>query len=266
MILNINHTTQYKYDNEVILNPHILYLLPQYRTYFKQIEYRIKITPNPVSVSSLIDLENNAYLQCWFTGYTQELEVKLDIKVQSDQFNPFNFIYDNTFRKTNRGFEYTNKNNILLKAYLQPCSIVEIYEFTQNIYQSVNDVINFLTKVVEKVHIEWNHIIREEIGFLSPAVTFQTRSGSCRDLATMLIAMLHSVGLAARYVSGYAFNELLADEHNLHAWVETYIPGAGWIGLDPSLGLFTDFNYFPLVSSVDHSMTAPIIGTFGGSA
>ena len=266
MKLKIEHKTIYSYDNEVILNPHTLYLTPQCRTYYTLKDYQLLVNPIPVSISSLIDLENNAYMQCWFTGYTQHLEISISTVIESKAFNPLNFIYHNSFRKTEKSFQYGDVNNTLLKTYLITHSYPELLDYTYSVFLSVNDIVTFLSKLNEGIYHNWHHVIRLEDGFLSPSVTFSTKSGSCRDLATMMIEMLRSVGLAARYVSGYAYNPALEEEHNLHSWAEVYIPGAGWIGLDPSLGLFTDCNYFPLVASYDPSQTLPVSGTYGGSS
>lgn len=82
----------------------------------------------------------------------------------------------------------------------------------------------------------------------------------------MLVHMLRNVGLASRFVSGYAFNPELTEGHELHAWVEVFLPGAGWVGLDPSLGLFSDNHYIPLAAGYSPELVAPVQGSFGGTA
>jgi transglutaminase-like putative cysteine protease len=82
----------------------------------------------------------------------------------------------------------------------------------------------------------------------------------------MEMDILREIGLATRFVSGYAFNPDLEDGHELHAWLEVFLPGAGWVGVDPSLGLFTDHTYIPLTSHPDPKRTLPVQGTFSGTS
>jgi transglutaminase-like putative cysteine protease len=110
------------------------------------------------------------------------------------------------------------------------------------------------------------HIIREEEDLWAADNTFRFQKGSCRDLAWMQMNMLGSLGLASRFVSGYAFNPEVASGHELHAWLQTYLPGAGWIGLDPSLGLLTNQLYVPLAYHPDPIQTLPVQGSYGGGA
>lgn len=264
MILEIKHTTRYNYDNEVILNPHTFYLSLQNRTYFQVLDFSINIDPTPIGLSALINLENTAYYQAWFNVHTNHLNIEINSTIKTIEFNPLNFIYESSFQKKSTFFDYGKFINPLLQSYMKHMGLGEIKSYTSNFYQITNDIVTFLNAINEDVYKNWVHEIRMEDGFQSPFLTFTQRRGSCRDLAFMMMEMLKSVGLATRFVSGYAFNPELSEEHNLHAWLEVYIPGAGWVGLDPSLGLFTDYNYFPLATSFDPANTAPVIGTYGG--
>ncbi len=266
MNLKINHITKYTYETDVILNPHKIHLTLQPRSYYKILNQHTLIAPSPVGKINQIDLENNAYTQVWFSGYTNELTIENISTIRTEKFNPFNFIYDNSFQKKAEAFHYGYYDNPLIQCYLHIEINKDIYTFTKDIYHSVNDVVSFLSKINETIYRDWNHKVRLQAGIHSPNVTFGAKEGSCRDLAYMCIHMMRSVGLAARFVSGYAYNPETSNEHNLHAWVEVYLPGCGWIGIDPSLGLFTDHNFFPVAASFDPLLTAPVIGTYGGEA
>ena len=266
MIIQCKHITSYKYENEVFLNPHVLYLLPQYRQYYQIQSYNIQINPVPTGRSQLVDLENNQYLQCWFSGLSDILEISVDLKVNTIPFNPLNFIYDLNFKKGPETFEYGNKHNHLLAAYLISAGGQDLRNFIVPIYKSSQDIVGFISTLNKSVYDNWEHEIRNEPGTHAPSFTYQYKKGSCRDLALMMIDMLRIAGIASRFVSGYAYSESLKEEHYLHAWVEIFIPGAGWIGIDPSLGLFTDHRYIPLASSYLYSNTSPVFGTFGGSS
>jgi transglutaminase-like putative cysteine protease len=164
-------------------------------------------------------------------------------------------------------FRYSPDEEVLLYASLQARTEPELREFADRIFASTPDnPIAYLNTLTAEIHGEWSHIIREEENLWTPQATFEARKGSCRDLSWMLIHMLRMQGLAARFVSGYAFNPELDEGNELHAWVETYLPGAGWLGLDPSLGLFADQNYIPLATSSFAQRTLPVHGNYGGTA
>lgn len=265
MILTIHHETIYTYNDDVLLNPHIFNLVLQKRSYFKVISQSLNIDPHPAGINSLIDLENNAYYQAWFVGPTRHLKMTSNYVVETSDFNPFLFVVDQKFRKLDTIFDYGEERSNLLDVYLHQQIPAELKSFTLDLFYLSHDVVTFLNKINTYIYDHWTHTIRLEPGFQSPFTTFHEKKGACRDLAYMLMEMLRSVGLATRFVSGYAYNPLLSDEHTLHAWIDIYIPGAGWIGVDPSLGLFCDHHYFPLSTSFEPSNTLPVIGTYGGN-
>jgi hypothetical protein len=107
---------------------------------------------------------------------------------------------------------------------------------------------------------------REQRGVLSPAETLESNGGSCRDFATLFIEVCRFMGLAARFVSGYMFSTEISGRMSMHGWAEVYLPGAGWIGFDPSWGLLATSNYFPVAVSRHSEHAAPISGTYLGTA
>jgi hypothetical protein len=154
----------------------------------------------------------------------------------------------------------------LIQPYIHREFTADLSEFTRSIGLKVDTFLDFLVKLTAAIHAGWTHIIREEEDFWAADKTFESKKGSCRDLAWMQMNMLGSLGLASRFVSGYAFNPELASGHELHAWLQTYLPGAGWIGLDPSLGLLTNHFYVPLAYHPDPSKTLPVQGSYAGEA
>jgi hypothetical protein len=266
MIIEINHETRYNYETEVLLNPHILYLTIQNRNYYKITHHSIIVDPEPTGLNALIDLENSSYYQAWFGRYTNHLNIKVQFIVEAAEFNPLHFIYDSRFTKLSTGFDYGGYKNNLIEVYLHQLFLPELKSFALEFFHATSDIVTFLHSINAYIHQHWQHEIRIEPGFQHPLITFSDKRGSCRDLAYMMMEMLKSVGLASRFVSGYAYNPSLSEEHNLHAWIDIYMPGAGWIGIDPSLGLFCDHHYFPLAASYEPSNTLPVIGTFGGTS
>lgn len=266
MKLEIQHFTKYHYTDSVILNPHHLFLIPQQRSYFKTERQRIQIDPKASAIHERIDMMGNTFYQTWFEGETTHLSIEVDYIIQVEPFNPYGFLFSDFIPYPFSFFEYSLHEKVFLKPFLETEKDGNLIQYVVTFIQNRKDIVSFLFSLTESIHGSWEHLIREEENLWNPAFTFQYQKGSCRDLSWMLIHMLRNVGLAARFVSGYAFNPELSEGHELHAWAEVYLPGAGWIGLDPSLGLFADNNYIPLASGFYPEQVAPVIGTFGGNA
>lgn len=272
MRLQVNHKTRYDYDAPAVLNSHALYLKPLQRAYMRVQDYRLVVDPVPDGLEEQISIEGNSYYQVWFSGETPKLEIDSSFIVDVRPFNPFSFIINLEFieqiePESERMFRYSPDQEVLLYAPLQTKIEPNLRQFADRIFaMSPDNPIGYLNALTAEVHRAWSHIIREEENLWTPSTTFEAREGSCRDLSWMLTHMLRMQGLAARFVSGYAFNPELDEGNELHAWVETYLPGAGWIGVDPSLGLFADQNYIPLATSSFAQDTLPVHGNYGGTA
>ena len=128
-----------------------------------------------------------------------------------------------------------------------------------------SSTMGFISALLNHIYKNWDHEVRNHPDVWAPDFCFEQKRGSCRDLAWMVINMVRSVGLAARFVSGYAYNN---DDtaHELHAWVEVFMPGGGWLGIDPSLGLFADENFIPVAVGAEPRHTMPVTGSFRGNA
>lgn len=268
MRLKIEHHTTYDYHQPVGLNPHNLFLKPLQRNYFEVSQFSLQIHPEPDGMNERHSIEGNPYFQAWFSKETSKLSISSSFESTHSPFNPFLFLVDQGFinkldQNAETPFHYPEEDMPLLQAYLAHSenSLLRQYGLTK---LTSKDPIQFLTELNASIHADWKHIIREEENLWPATQTFAAGRGSCRDLSWMLIEILRHLGLASRFVSGYAFNPELDEGHELHAWVETFLPGAGWVGLDPSLGLMTDEYYIPLACSFLPKNTLPVHGTFGG--
>ncbi len=262
MDLYIRHQTDYSYSKAVFPGVHYLNFHPQIRSYLQTRAFNVEIDPQPDSLTARLDPENNLYHQLWFSGKTSLLSIQVDLQVEITPFNPFNFIVD-THGPQNTS-EYQKNSESFLQIYrAEDMATSEITDFANQFYHE--DLIQFFTSLNLAISESWNHHERFEMNILSPQICFETRAGSCRDLARMLMAMLRSLGFPARFVSGYCYAPG-EEGHELHAWVEVYIPGAGWLGLDPSLGLLTTEKYIPVAASFEPSRTMPVQGFYHGDA
>jgi len=267
MLLSIKHTTSYSYDQPVILEPHRLRLTPRADAYGSLLERSIHITPEPVSMS--VSLENDGSLSHWvrFGGETRyfTVESKSLISLIADK-NPFDFlIYPETCLTL--PMVYPDALSRELRTYMMADDIVSaVREFAFEVLQEAKgQTMDFLVKLAQCMKRDFVYEFRHAGAPYQPDDTLASKRGSCRDWTILYMAAANAVGLATRFVSGYYFDERpqLAD---LHAWVEVYIPGGGWRGFDPSLGLACYGHHIALATGAAAADAAPIQGTFKGYA
>jgi transglutaminase-like putative cysteine protease len=271
MKLRINHFTHYEYSSVISLGVHRLYLLPQFRTYLSVSSQNLRISPNPAGFGDRMDLVGNSFRQTWFNDLTDSLKIESELTIETKEFNPFDFIIDPDFLTGSMDsgkpvFSYSLENQDLISSYIRLTEFASAANLLNSTWEGSSGVTDWLARLTNSIYQNWNHLIRHEENIWDPGFTFSNGGGSCRDLAWMEMMLLRQTGLATRFVSGYAFNPNLDDGHELHAWLEVYLPGAGWIGLDPSLGLLTDHHYIPLATHPEPRQTLPVQGTFAGTA
>ena len=269
MKLNIVHTTSYIYSDSVSLLTHYLRFKPQNRSYLTLDGFELKLSPNPMSVTERIDAENNPYFQVWMEPVPiKKFTVKANINVTLERFDPFHFIIDPPINFFENQFHYSKSIEELLKPYMSISKQTSLFSnfLSERIKGSDRSCILFITDLLRYISKNFDYVRKDSNITLDADEIFKRKTGSCKELSWMLIEMLRSTGLAARFVSGYAYKKILGAGHELHAWVEVLLPGAGWIGLDPCSGLLTDERYVPVATSFNPSLTMPITGAFTGAA
>jgi hypothetical protein len=236
---------------------------PQNRPYLRVLGFNLNVNPNPTLQSARLDPENNIYHQVWMNEAVMSLEIHADIILEVSPFNPFDFIVDINGPHSSK--DYLQHNQYYLRPYLEEGELPEqMIHFVKKSWNE--DPVAHCFNLAREVKQDWTHETRPEHGILTPRKCFERRAGSCRDLTRMTIAMLRSQGFPCRHVSGYCFVPELEDGHELHAWLEVYLPGSGWLGVDPSLGLLTSENHIPVAASFEPSRTMSIQGFYHGSA
>lgn len=267
MKLRIEHTTGYQFPKKVFLEPHYLNFKPLPRPYYGLEHFGLNIQPKPSGFSERVNLENNREFQVWMHDLTDRFTIKAEmiLNIKEDEYSPMDFILDPYQTLEPGGIIYPEATKHFLAPYLDTAEFPELESFTKSIFEKKKgEIIAGLYEMLDQIYRNWTHEKLEGEPELDPELCFHKKRGSCRDLAWMMITMLRMQGLASRFVSGYAFNEEMDEGHELHAWVEAYLPGAGWTGLDPSLGLFTNEYYIPVAASFDPSNTMPVIGAYRG--
>lgn len=267
MRFTIIHETTYEFSSEVFLEPHYLRFKPNNTIHIELESFKLNIIPSPSGLTEHIDAENNLVHLCWFEGLHKKVMIKSELLLNSMEYNPFDFIlYPGEY--LNLPFLYDGE----LQEILQPSLTGEpvdtsLLDFGRKVMDESNaNTLTFLANLTRTIHSDFNLVIRELGGPNTADKTFNAKIGSCRDLAWMQIVLLRHMGFAARFVSGYYFLPLENADFELHAWIEVFLPGAGWIGFDPSHGIAAGNTHIPVASSSKPENTMAVSGTIRGDA
>ncbi|MEP7143163.1 MAG: transglutaminase family protein, partial [Ferruginibacter sp.] len=267
----INHKTTYTYDRLVSLSPHIFRLRPAAHSRTLIEAYSFKITPKEHFINWQQDPFGNYQARVVFPEKTTELSVEVEVIANMTVINPFDFFVEDYAE--NYPFRYEEQLRKELVPYFEFKEFGPLLrKWISGIDKSKKSINDFLVYINQKLNRDINYSIRMEVGVQTCEETLGKALGSCRDSAWLLVQILRHLGLAARFVSGYLV-QLTADIKSLdgpsgpendftdlHAWTEVYIPGAGWIGLDPTSGLFAGEGHIPLACTPDFAGAAPVEG------
>ncbi len=267
MHLRIVHETEYAFTEPVFLEPHYLRFKPKSMPFFGMESYELNLSVLPSGISEQEDAEGNTIHFCWFDGMHNNIHIKSEALLKITPFKPFNFLV-HPANCNLIPFRYPQQLFPLLQNNLTVAKISDsLLDYGQEILKNVgSSTISFLLKLTIRIHEDFNLEIREFGVPLHPNITFEGKTGSCRDLSWMHIQLLRNLGLAARFVSGYYYVDAEDPQYELHAWVEVFIPGAGWIGFDPSNGIATANMHIPVGSSCHYENTMPVSGSVRGDA
>jgi uncharacterized protein (DUF2126 family)/transglutaminase-like putative cysteine protease len=266
----LNHVTEYEYDRPINLGPQVIRLRPAPHCRSNILSYSIKVEPDDHFINWQQDPFANYQARLVFPNKASSFKVTVDIVTEMAVYNPFDFFLEPTAEKY--PFIYNPDLKKELLPYLGRMRNSTLNKYLKTIDRSQMRTIDFLVKLNQKVQRDINYLIRMEPGVQTPDETIFLKSGSCRDSAWLLVNLLRLSGLAARFVSGYLIQlkaDLKAldgpsgtqiDFTDLHAWCEVYLPGAGWIGLDPTSGLLAGEGHIPVACTPDPNSAAPIEG------
>jgi transglutaminase-like putative cysteine protease len=263
MQFSVRHITTYRYSAPVRLGPHILRLTPRSDGRQRLMEHTCHVSPQPALRSSALDAEGNVVTRLWFNGVTEELRIESDIRVETLQENPYDFIVDTP--SSSLPIPYNHYETSLLAACRYPGELApEVVSLAAGMAREAqHSTLGFLEILNCFLHEKIERVICEEEALQKPEQTLARRRGACRDLAVLFITICRTQGIAARFVSGYqALAEHPARRRYLHAWPEVYIPGGGWRGYDPSHGIAVAKAHVPLAASCKAAGASPIEGTY----
>lgn len=267
MTFKIIHSTDYVFDSAVFIEPHYLRFRPRETPYLKVVDFSLTILSEPAGSRIIQDEDTNVVDFCWFEGVANQLTIKAESTVETTPYNPFDFIL-HPQRFNQLPFQYDEQQKKLLFASLEQHPISQaLISYGAAIQKATHfNTLSYLTQLIQQIHQDFSVEYRKDGVPLLPDETFVIKKGSCRDLSWMLINLLRYQGFAARFVSGYFYFDMEEPTYELHAWIDIFLPGTGWLGLDPSHGIFTGNTHFPIASSAHFENTMPVSGGIRGSA
>ncbi len=273
----LNHVTHYRYDRRVGLSPQVVRLRPAPHCRTRILSYSLRVEPAEHFINWQQDPFANYVARLVFPGMTREFKVTVDLVAEMSVLNPFDFFLEP--EAENFPFSYKGGTTYppelahdlvpyLVKGELTP----RFKAFVESIKLDPQRTIDFLVGINQRLQREVSYLIRMEPGVQTPETTLTNASGSCRDTGWLMVQTLRHLGLAARFVSGYLIqlkpdvksldgpSGAERDFTDLHAWCEVYLPGAGWIGFDPTSGLLAGEGHIPVACTPEPSTAAPVSG------
>lgn len=262
--VQLNHKTRYHYDRPVQLGPQLIRLRPAPHTKAEILRYALTISPELHYLHWQQDAYANYQARVLVPELTDRFEMSVQCVVRLLPVNPFDFYIEPHAEHV--PFHYLDRDGQGLAPYLRVDASSQehrgrFYDFFSSVASYRLPTIEFLVELNRRIQRELDYEVRHEPGVQSPEDTLLKGRGSCRDLAWLEIQILRRLGFAARFVSGYWIQAESPYASELHAWTEVYVPGAGWIGIDPTAGVLAGQGHIPLACAPEPSGASPIEGS-----
>jgi len=270
----IRHRTTYRYDAPVRLGPHRLLLRPRDSHDLDLLETGLTILPEPATVRWLHDVHSNSIAIAEFDRETRELVIESRLKVDHRGLDAPQLPLE--WYATTWPFFYDHAEWPDLRAYVErqhPDLQGRLHRWARRFVKDRDEIPTqeLLVAIMAAIHAEVPYRARYEPGVQDPLTTLDT-GGTCRDFALLMIEAVRSLGLAARFVSGYLYvpaadpgsGSGLVGGGATHAWVQVYLPGAGWVEFDPTNALYGGVHLFRVAIARDPAAALPITGSFTG--
>ena len=271
-LLTIHHKTKYRYARPVAFGEHRIMLRPRDGHDLRVLESRLDITPEPMRLRWIHDIFGNSVAIATFDERADMLTFISRVTVEhnpaeefaltpDDQAYFYPFLYD--------AEEFPDLRQYITPQYTDPNG--ELSAWARNFLdaEAPTPTFKILAGMTHGIRNAFSYRKRHEPGTQHPLDTLQTGSGTCRDYALLMIEALRRLGIAARFVSGYLFMPDDADHSgggSTHAWVQVYLPSAGWIEFDPTNGITGSRDLIRVAVARDPRQAIPLHGTYLGPA
>jgi transglutaminase-like putative cysteine protease len=272
LVITVRHATTYRYKQPVAFGEHRMMLRPRDSYDQKLLDAKLAITPEPADIRWVHDVFGNCVAIARFAGRAQELDIESVIRLDHSPTNALDFEieeYAKRYPFTYGADEMPDLLRSIERQYLDPEREVDRWARQFLRHDGRTDTSEFLAAMTHAIRQQLTYVAREESGVQDPVKTLRVKSGSCRDFAVLMMEAVRSLGLAARFVSGYLYvpedrrSERIGGGAT-HAWLETYLPGAGWIEFDPTNGIVGNHDLIRVAVARDPRQAVPISGTWTG--
>jgi uncharacterized protein (DUF2126 family) len=267
----LHHRTRYRYARPVLLGPQTIRLRPAPHNRTPIHHYSLDVQPKTHFLNWQQDPHGNYLARIVVPEKTDLFEVNIDLVADLAAYSPFDYFLEESAQQW--PFEYAQDSARDLEPYLVCLPATPRFEaFFAKLDRTPRDTNHLLVETNRAITAAVDYVVRMDPGVQTPTETLELGKGSCRDSAWLLVQVLRRLGIAARFVSGYLI-QLMPDQKplegppgpasdftDLHAWCECYVPGAGWIGLDPTSGLLAAEGHIPLAATPNPITAAPITG------
>jgi transglutaminase-like putative cysteine protease len=262
--LGLRYQTTYRYEEPVGFSPHEVRLFPRSDRFSRVRRLDFSTIPK-ATIRYGRDLFENTVASCYFPERSKELTFRLAINLDLDEKDPFHFILERG--AVGMPFEYDERTRDLLAAYrkAQVKQELKVPGWEAPTRKKRRGTVETLVDLTKRLHECIGYERREEGEALSPTETLRRGRGACRDVSVLLAEILRQTGLAARLTSGYlreSDSETKRAEGSLHAWTEVFLPGAGWVGLDATNGVFANHNFIAAAAGLSPADITPISGVY----
>jgi transglutaminase-like putative cysteine protease len=274
-ILTVQHKTSYRYANPVSFGEHRLMFRPRDSHDLRLLDTALTITP-PAAIRWLHDVFGNSIAIATFSETARELVFEsrfrarhYPLPAQEVAIEPYARHYPFSYSAE----EIPDLGRTMERHYPDPEHAIDDWARRFLRAGRHSDTMALLIEITKRIKAEFTYLRRPEMGTQDPVQTLATQSGSCRDYALLMMEAVRSLGFAARFVSGYVYDEKLITEGTgavtgggeTHAWVQVYLPGAGWVEFDPTNALIAGRNLIRVAVTRDPSQAIPLSGTFTGA-
>ncbi|KUG28775.1 protein containing transglutaminase-like domain, putative cysteine protease [hydrocarbon metagenome] len=264
MLFRGEHETSYRYSRPVFLEPHLVRLAPLGIASQRLEAFALEVFPAPAGRCDILDARGNPATRLWFDGLHEALTVHTRFKARTLRANPFDYLLDPA--AAHLPLRFSECERAALWPYLAARGCPACGEVGRELAADCGHVpVEFLSRLTDWLYRNVRVEARQEAGVWEPARTLALSRGACRDVTLVFLEVCRQAGLPARYVSGYQAGDADQDQRDLHAWPEVYLPGAGWRGYDPTLGLAVAEAHLALCAAHHHELCMPLAGTFRGT-